>query len=734
MASSRVIHLAADDVSLVLFQADGLLPVVSQWGPRIEASGADLLIHCEADARPGMSDGSDRPSTPGILPEHADGWGGLPGVRVHREGAAWSPRFRVGTVLVDDAPIAEGAVYQGGAGLVSFEAADEEAGVALAVEIDLTPAGLVRTRIRVTNRSEAVVPLEVIGVDPSLPLPTDAREILDFGGRWATEKLPQRHPVVVGSHSRSSRRGRTGLDATTVVAVGTPGFDSSSGRVWLCHVGIGGNHEASVERSDGFLAFRGGELLLPGEVRLPTGDAYLSPWVYGSFGIGLDEAARRYHAFLRERSRSSSRPRPVTLNVWEAVYFDHDAETLADLASRAAALGVERFVLDDGWFRGRVDDTSGLGDWTPDPTRWPDGLRPLADHVRAGGMEFGLWVEPEMINEDSDLARAHPEWILRARAELPRRIRHQQVLDLTNPDAFDHILGRLDVLVGELDLAYLKWDHNRDLVDAGHPTTGAAAVHEQTRAVYRLLDELRRRHPALEIESCASGGGRIDLGILEHTDRVHTSDNHDPLDRSRMLRWTGLLVPPEMLGSHVASPVSSVTGRTHDLHTRCAVAFLGHFGIEWDLRELGVDDDAILRRWIASYRAHRDLIARGLVVTSGDDDPDAPSLRGVVAEDGSEAIVTIVTPRASADSRRRIRFPWLDGKGRYRIEAAVPSSLAPPWLMPTWLRAAPPLDDDATAPVYAGALLRASGLDLPTFHSERVVLLRFVRESGSEPV
>ena len=727
METPRVIHLFNDDVSVLLTQRAGTMPVIAHWGPRIHANDHDLTAYAGTSARTGIGGPSDVPYEPGILPEHSYGWGGLPGIRAHRAGAAWSPRLKVISVTVDGQALAEGDAVQRQSGFVSITASDEWAAIGVAVEIDLSRSGLLRTRVSIRNDGEGLERLDVIGVDPALRVPTDAREILDFSGRWGTEKIPQRHPIVTGTHARESRRGRTGLDATTVVAIGSTGFDASSGRVWLCHVGIGGNHEHAVERSDGYLAFRGGELLLPGEVRLAKGESYQSPWVYGSFGVGLDAAAARYHDFLRQRSRSTRRPRPVTLNVWEAVYFDQDFNTLAELATRAADLGVERYVLDDGWFLGRTDDTAGLGDWIPDPAAWPRGLAPLAEHVRGLGMEFGLWVEPEMINEDSDLARAHPDWILRARAGLPPRFRNQQVLDLTNPEAFAHILAVLDGLVTDLDVTYLKWDHNRDLIDAGHPATGAPAVHEQTLAVYDLIDQLRLRHPELEIESCASGGGRVDLGILERTDRVHTSDNQDPLDRSRMLRWTGLLVPPEMLGSHVASPVSSVTGRTSDLHTRCAIAFLGHFGIEWDIRELTEEDAVVLSRWISAYQQHRELISTGRVVADGDFDPDAPSLRGVVAPDGSEAIYTIVTPALSADSRRRVRLPGLLAEARYRVESARPGSLGPWWLSPSWLDATAPLDSPAEAPSYSGSLLAEAGLDLLTFHPDRALVLRLVR-------
>ena len=725
MNTTRVIHLASDDVSVLLALRGDRLPTVAHWGRRLVAPDDDLLALAEAGRRTGIDGESDVPYDPSVLPEHTDGWGGRPGLSVHRRGAAWSPRLGVRTVEVDGDTVEPGAVVQTGASTVRVVAHDEFAGITATLEIGLTSAGLLRARTVVRNESDEPGHLDVGAVSLALAVPTRAREVLDFAGRWATEKVPQRHPVVVGVHARESRRGRTGLDATATIALGVPGFDAGSGEVWLCHVGVGGNHEHAVERTDGHLAFRGGELLLPGEVRLATGQEYASPWVYGSYGDGLDAASHRFHRYLRGISRAAARPRPVTLNIWEAVLFDQDYPTLADFASQAAALGVERFVIDDGWFLGRRDDRAGLGDWTPDPAVWPEGLGPIARHVRSLGMELGLWVEPEMINEDSDLARAHPDWILRARPELPMRQRFQQVLDLTNPEAYARILTDLDRLVTDLDVAYLKWDHNRDLVDAGHPGSGAAAVHEQTLAVYRLIDELRARHPRLEIESCASGGGRVDLGILERTDRVHTSDNHDPLDRSRMLRWTGLLVPPEMLGSHVASATSSATGRTHDLHTRCAIAFLGHFGIEWDVRELTEAERTALAGWVAAYKTHRELIATGRVVASGDTDPDAPSLRGVVADDGAEGLYTIVTPHLSADSRQRVTLPGLDPSRRYRLEVAQETSLGPWWLIPQWLRTAPGLGEgSASAPVLAGDLLTHAGLDLPTFHAERVVVVR----------
>lgn len=723
MCSPRIIHLGVAGVSVVVVLTEGRLPVIAHWGARVEASDDGLLAFAAAEHRRGRDGVSDVPYSPSVLPEHAAGWFGRPGIELHRDGAAWAPRFDVRTVTLDGAPVVD-AVTQATAGSIEIDADDQWARIGLTLRIELAASGLLRVRATVRNIADnGSAPLEVQSVLPALPIPTRAAEMLDFSGRWAHERIPQRRPIARGIHAQESRRGRTGLDATLVMAAGVPGFSSDAGEVWLCHVGFSGNHEHALERTDAHLAFRGGELLHPGEVRLDREEEYTTPWVFGSHGVGLDDASARFHAHLRERSRSSRRPRPATLNVWEAVYFDQDPDTVAALAEEAAALGIERFVLDDGWFLGRRDDRTGLGDWSPDPGVWPDGLRPLADRVRDLGMEFGLWVEPEMINEDSELARAHPDWILRARPELPPQFRFQQVLDLTHPAAYAHILGVLDGLVSEVGVSYLKWDHNRDLIAAGHPHGGSAAVHEQTLAFYRMLDELRQRHPHLEIESCASGGGRVDLGVLERADRVHPSDSHDPADRFHILRWTGLLVPPEMLGSHVASAVSSTTGRTHDLHFRCAVAFLGHFGVEWDIRELSDADRAMLREWIDLHRRFRGLIATGRQVGGGETEPWAPSIRGVVAPDASEGLYTVMTPPTTADTRARVRFAGLAADRRYRLTAAKPD-LGPPWQVGDWIRRAPALGAHAEdGPVYSGSLLRSVGLEFPTFHPDRAAVI-----------
>ena len=250
------------------------------------------------------------------------------------------------------------------------------------------------------------------------------------------------------------------------------------------------------------------------------------------------------HAILGDRLRA--KPRPVHFNTWEAVYFDHDHTRLRDLAELAARVGAERFVLDDGWFRGRTFDHAGLGDWTADPLRYPQGLDPLIRHVRELGMEFGLWVEPEMVNADSDLFRAHPDWVLGAVGRKQPLGRDQYVLDLTRPEAWAEIYRQLDVLLAGHDIAYLKWDMNRDLTHA--VSAGRAATHRQTLAVYGLIDALRAAHPHVEIESCASGGARADYEILRRTERIWPSDCIDPIERQAIQRAFSIFFPPEVSG------------------------------------------------------------------------------------------------------------------------------------------------------------------------------------------
>lgn len=700
-------------MSVLLAPSPSGVPTLLHWGADLGDVTDEELAAYPLLRVPGIPHSAlDRPRHLSVLPENVSGYTGTPALEGHRlmdpeaapSGSTWAPRFRTWDWSVSGSA-------------VTLTSHDEEAGLEVGWTLAVTTEGVVEVDTSVRNCGTS--PYVVDALRSVLPVPASASELLDLTGRWSRERLPQRHPWPQGTWLRAGRHGRTGHDATLLLVAGTPGFTFRSGAAWGVHVAWSGDHVTFAERTaEGECLLGGAELLGPGEVVLDPGEAYAAPVLVAAFSAhGMDGLSDRLHRFVRRQSPRSRGPRPVVLNTWEAVYFDQDLDTLTELADAAADLGVERFVLDDGWFSGRRDDHRGLGDWTVDPTVWPDGLGPLVDHVRGLGMQFGLWVEPEMVNEDSDLARAHPDWLLRGRNDLPDTWRHQQVLDLQHPDAYEHVRSALTTLLDEYDIAFLKWDHNRDLVDVAHG--GRPAVHGQTLAFYRLLDEIRAAHPALEVESCASGGGRIDLGVLRRTDRVWPSDTLDPLLRVDVQRWTTLLVPPELVGTHVGGPVAHTTGRHSRLGFRAAVALLGHFGIEWDLRQVEPHERTALAAWIELHKEVRHLVSDGRLVRAEHADPSVV-VTGAVAEDRSEAVfVVAVTGSPATQTPAPVRLDGLDPRRRYRVRGVDPSlDRHGADVSGTW----PP--GGATGVVTTGSMLMEAGVGLPPSAPETAYVLR----------
>ncbi len=706
-----VVVLTGGPTSVVVDLTDGV-PHILHWGPLVDGEPFLATLRESQYAADGLT-GNRR--SPSLVPEQSAGWFGTPGLDGHRAGVTFSTKFTpVDREVAGDADAGQ---------TLTAQAADRDAELAIDTRIEVSPEGVVRARASLTNTAGAG-DYTVNGMRLVLPVPAEAREILDFTGRHLRERTPQRHQFHVGTHLREIRRGRTGSDTSYVLAAGTQGFGFRTGEVWAVHTAWSGNHVTFAELGlTGVRVLGGGEVLLPGEVILAPGESYTTPWIYAAYGQGLDAVAAAFHAHLRARPVHPTSPRPVVLNTWEAVYFDHDLEALVQLAKLGAEVGVERFVLDDGWFRGRRDDTAGLGDWQVDHVVWPQGLSPLVEAVRGLGMEFGLWFEPEMVNEDSEIARAHPEWILAPGKRLPLEGRNQQVLNLTIPEAYSYVLEAMSGLIAEYAIDYVKWDHNRDLAEPGDRTTGEPRVHAQTKAAYALMDELRRRHPGLEIESCSSGGGRVDLEVLQRTDRVWASDTIDALERQRIQRWTALLLPPELIGSHVGAPTAHTTRRTHSLAFRAGTALFGHFGIEWDLRSASPEERDELAAWVSLYKRERDLIHSGATVRC--DYPDeAYWAHGVMSRDQTRALFAFVAMDTSAAAQPgRIRIPGLDPALTYRVEpvelsadALVASRSDYPswWTQPT---------------AVSGRVLETVGLQGPMLYPEQALLFRLVADS-----
>ncbi|MEV0902650.1 alpha-galactosidase [Actinoplanes sp. NPDC049802] len=671
-----VFHLRAAGVSLVL-DTRGTAAHILHWGPDLGdfTCTEDTLV-------PAVPPSSiDVPLRLSLLPSISEGWTGRP---------AWAGAgFRTAEAQLQDQTIFVRST--------SPDSAQE-----VSTQLELSAEGVLRLRHRLTNRGddELIVP----GLDALLPIPDEASELLDFTGLWSHERQPQRAPLRHGVWSRESRHGRPGHDDAFLMMAGVPGFGFRHGRVWAVHLAWSGDKRIWAERSPlGYGVLGAGELLSPGEIRLAPGGSYETPWLVAVFSdTGIDGLSDRLHPWIRG-GNPLRKPRPVVLNTWEAVYFDHDLGVLSDLVDAAAEVGVERFVLDDGWFTGRRDDKRALGDWTVDADVWPKGLHPLIERVHGAGMDFGLWVEPEMISPESALAAAHPDWILDGGTGPTWR--RQRVLDLTK--AHDHLLERLSALLTEYPIAFLKWDHNRDLL-----TPSAAA---QTRALYRLLAMLRTRFPHVEIESCASGGARIDLGILPLVDRFWTSDTNDPLDRQSIQRWTGVLIPPEFLGGHLGAATAHVTGRTSALGLRLATALFGSAGIEWNLNTADVTEREQITAWIAEHKRLRPLLHSGRVVRADSPDP-AHLLHGVVAQDRTHAVFALValgSPRSALPPP--IRLPGLDPDRLYTVR--------PVGVPPRTLQDAPPPWLAAGSATLPGRVLAEVGLPAPLLTPEQALLL-----------
>ncbi|MEV4951824.1 alpha-galactosidase [Paenarthrobacter nitroguajacolicus] len=710
-----LIHLSSAGVSAIIAADADSLPVIAYWGAAVGELDAGTEQRILADIHPVRATSEpDVPKPIGILPEAKQGWMGFPGIAGHRCGrGSFADVTQVSYEHIPAAAPEE-------AHKITARGLDVSGLVQVTVEIEMLPSGLLRTRA--TLRNDGADCYRVEGLDVALPIPGRATELLDLSGRHNGERRPQRRSLVDGTHLRETRRGRTGPDAATLLFAGTPGFGFARGEVWAIHNAWSGNQRVWAERSNGGRCFLGaGELLHSGEIELQPGGIYTSPWLYASYGEGLDEVSGRFHTMLRSRPGHPPVGRPVTLNTWEAVYFDHTLPPLIELADLAQKVGVERFVLDDGWFLGRRHDRAGLGDWYVDPNVWEDGLTPLVDHVRSLGMQFGIWFEPEMVNPDSDLARNHPEWILGPQHRDAPLARQQLVVNTGHEEAFAYLRDRIVDVVTAHKIDYIKWDHNRDLVEPVNRTTGIAGVHEQTHATYRLLDEIKAACPWLEIESCSAGGGRIDLGVVEHVDRFWTSDSNDPLERQRIQRWTSLLMPPELLGSHVGAERAHVTGRSSSMSFRAITALMGSFGIEWDLREASEGDLAELAAWIGHVKRLAPLVERGTLHRL--DTEHAHIAQSIVSKDRSHAVVTL----AAIDSPPHVpgpslRLAGLDPERRYRVTRVnvegAEDSISARW-QPAWW------NDEV---VVQGSFLCRIGLPMPTLRPQEAALLEVIAE------
>ena len=476
--------------------------------------------------------------------------------------------------------------------------------------------------IRLTNAGERPLIIRT-AMSAALDLPDGPWELLAFSGAWARERHPHRARLLPGRRSLGSLRGATGHQQDPSLFLLRPGTDEVHGEGFALSLVYSGNFLAEAEvgprgstrariglHPDGFAW------------RLEPGATFTAPEAVLAWSdAGIEALSDAFHGLYRERLARGAwrdRPRPVLLNSWEGVYFDFDHERLVEMARATADLGAELFVLDDGWFGERDSDDSSLGDWVVDRRKLPGGLAPLAAEVEAMGLQFGLWIEPEMVSPRSRLFAEHPDWAIGVPGRPRTEMRQQLVLDLSRPEVVDHLEAAIADVLSSASIRYVKWDMNRNITEpyggSLPPDRQGEFFHRYMLGTYELWRRLTTRFPEILFESCAGGGGRFDPGMLAYAPQAWTSDDTDAIERLSIQWGASHVYPLSSMAAHVSAVPNHQVGRVTPLATRAAVAFFGVFGYELDPRTLADAERAEIRAQIAFYREHRDVLQRGRFV------------------------------------------------------------------------------------------------------------------------
>ncbi|WP_293576572.1 alpha-galactosidase [Phaeobacter sp.] len=671
-----------DQTQSLVLAADGdQLPEIVYWGPRLpDASDLSMLALA---ARPDVTGGIlDAVPPLSICPEARRSFPGHPGLSLRDDtGAVLLPRFSFHDAKDADNELT--LIYR-----------DADLGLDYQAIFTLTPSsGMIVARATL----ESTRPIGVQWLAPPVfPAPQNSQEMIDFHGRWIGEFQVSRTPWAPGARLRDNPTGRTGHEHFPGLIVPCNGATNTQGQAYGFHYGWSGGHRMVAEElPDGRRQIQWGHA--SGSYREAATRFETAP-LYAVFSdAGINGCATAFQRHLRDsvlKLPTPDRSRPVHYNCWEAVYFDHDHDTLCDIASRAAELGAERFVLDDGWFGQRNTDTTSLGDWTINHEKYPGGLMPLINHVHACGMTFGIWVEPEMVNPDSDLYRTHPDWILGDADQLLGR--QQLALNVALPEVQAYLYDHLAALLSAHPIEYVKWDHNRVLPEPDH---------RQAMAVYALIDRLRANFPTVEFESCASGGGRIDFGILSRTHRVWLSDSNDPLERLRIQHEAALFLPMVVTGSHVGPRICHTSGRATDIRLRAWVAAQRHMGFEMDPRELTKDEAQVLREVTTWWKANRSWLQQADILRLDSDDPAMIAELQRAAEADRFVVFAGLSESSTQILPRPLRLCGLDPDAKYEIRLLNRDDA------PALSRGTPLLKTDAAT--LSGQYLMHQGITLP---------------------
>jgi len=695
-------HLRNRAVSLVV-DCRGSQPAVAYFGAQLANVNEPMIEQLDRHEAP-----ASLPVEPPITlsPTHGMGYLGHSGLAVQRDRNHWQVNPQLISCEASELELRFVSICE----QLSIEIThhlrlDEETGV-----------------LALTTTLKNTDPMTSLSVDQcliTLPIQDHLNDGVEFTGRWGYELQQNRFPLPNSSLVRENRAGRTSHHLHPSLRLVSANTTLESGDALDVQVAWSGNHTIRTEQlADGRRAMQAGELLEVGEVELAPGESYTTPECLLCFSDdGMTGLAQQWHRYVRNNyeTSASDQVRPVQLNTWEACYFGVNETTVIELIDEAADLGIERFVLDDGWFRNRNNDRTSLGDWQVDEEKFPSGLAPIAAYCHEKGLEFGLWIEPEMVSPDSELYRAHPDWILGFANGPLIEARNQLVLDLDRKEVANHLFESISTLLHEIPISYLKWDMNRDMHQLEN-AQGQRAVHRQTLALYALMARVRDHFPDVAIESCASGGGRIDMGVLAYANRFWPSDTNDALDRIAVQQGFLSVLPPELMGSHVGPSPCHITGRQHAIAFRAGVALWGHMGVEADIRSLSEDDRSTLEAAISLHKQHRHLLHSGHYV---EHEQNAQQVAwSVVSEDQGEALSAVAmlhTPTTAFP--KRIRFRELDASKQYQVQVVWPQDLSEKQAS---------YRDQLQSQRFGGDWLQQAGLTLPLMHPESLLIFHLI--------
>lgn len=652
------IHTAHSSYQMMADPLDQLLHLY--YGARSEGSMDYLLTYADRgfSGNP-FAVGDDRSYSLDTLPQEFPvlGTGDCrsPMLIVRDAGGAFGCRLRyVGHEILPGKYGLPGlpAVYadaEDGAETLKIELADERLGLRVTLLYGVLPDLDIITRSAVvTNRGAAAFTLEKLQ-SACLDFVHGDFDLITFHGRHAMERQPDRRPVGHGAMLVGSRRGYSSHQYNPFVILVDRDSTETAGRCWAMQFVWSGGFRAEAER-DQYEQTRLQMGLDEEQFSYPLqpGESVTAPEVILSFSAaGLERLSHQLHRCLRRhvcRGKYRDERRPVLLNSWEASYFDFSGASILRLAEEARSLGVELLVLDDGWFGERRDDRRALGDWTANEQKLGGTLGSLIEQIRALGLKFGIWMEPEMVNEDSELYRSHPDWALAIPGQPPVRSRSQLVLDFSRREVREEIFARICRVLDQGRIDYLKWDVNRSISDVYSRTAAdqGKVLYDNMLGVYEVLERLCARYPELLIEGCSGGGGRFDAGMLYFCPQIWCSDNTDAIDRLRIQYGTSFGYPASAVGAHVSACPNHQTGRTTPLQTRAVVAAAGTFGYELDPAKLGEEEKSEIRRQIEVFREDAALVQQGLYYRLSDPAAAPCCAWAFVSEGGSRAMISAV--------------------------------------------------------------------------------------------